>query len=168
MMIGSHLHKNFNRPACTANPCVQLVGADAGTTGQDSVRGRYISSLQTSVNACRVFAYRFDEDTVQRSEITCNVTNDNFVDLADRVLALNIHYQCSDGTEVQMPTCTGSRFLRSAKVQVVVASDNSSSNPTNTSFALSNGTSVECPKDRYCFAMAQEVLMPNLKGKANP
>jgi prepilin-type N-terminal cleavage/methylation domain-containing protein len=149
--------------ACAASPCVAPVGTDKGLTAQDSIRGRYISSLQTLSDACRSFAYRFDGSNVQRSDVKCG-SDDNFVALADNVLALELRYQCSDGAESATPVCGGQRFLRSVQVHLIVASDRSTPNPTTTQFTLPDGSKLDCPAQRFCFSMAQEVLMPNLKG----
>ena len=150
--------------ACSsANPCL----SGTNNSSLDSFGGRYVTSLQPSPNAdaCRRFAYGFSSNTLQRSDVQCAAASNSFQDFAGNVLALDVIYMCSDSSTAQTPSgCPAGMYARSARVTVVVASDNARGGQDPNSYALVSGGSVACPASRVCFSLTQEVLLPNLKG----
>lgn len=149
-----------------------LVGVLSGTDGgaKDTLTIRYVTSLRNLGSACRRVDYTFDGDTLQRSDV--NITPGSGAEcltgtpspqaLADGILALDIQYLCSDGAPRDTPDCGASAYPRSARLTVA----GYSLTPVRAgggSLTTTSGLTLTCPRDRLCYAMTQEVLMPNLK-----
>lgn len=97
--------------------------------------------------------------------------------LASNIVAFNVIYRCSNGRWIESypdAGCPqGSSYLRSAVVSVYAASDDSVEGAPADSFSLvtvdagddrkTATDSEDCPADRICLGLTQEVLLPNLK-----
>jgi type II secretory pathway component PulJ len=164
---------------CDVSPkCLEgTTGATAAagvTPTPDSLKGRYITSLLPENEACRNFAYRVTNMILERSEQACTSTTPSFVELADGILGFDIVYLCSDNEQVNTPNCpavtlgskTVPRFVRSARFTLVGRSSQQIPQVnTAEQYALPSGGQVSCPAKYSCFAMTQDVLMPNLKDR---
>ncbi|RTH01731.1 prepilin [Thermus scotoductus] len=151
-----------------------LSATDGGS--KDSFTVKYVTSLRQKDSACRVVSYSFSGNTLQRRDVTCDKENDSSIGaqpLAGEILVLNITYVCSsfeeittNGTKVVRPVtaasgappCPTGSYPRSARIQVV---GRSLSKVPGSTFPDPNLAS-DC-KDYVCFALEQEVLLPNLK-----
>ncbi|AFV76279.1 prepilin-type N-terminal cleavage/methylation domain-containing protein [Thermus oshimai JL-2] len=149
-----------------------LVGTLEGTDGgaKDTLTVRYVTSLREQSAACRRVDYTFSGDTLQRSDVNitpasgaeCATGTPSPTPLADGILALDIQYLCSDGSAKNVPDCGASAYPRSARLTVA----GYSLTPVRGgggSLTTVSGQSLTCPANRLCYAMTQEVLMPNLK-----
>ncbi len=154
--------------------CLELTSNNA----QDSLSTLYVNSLRSVADACRRVAYRFDGDTLQRfdEKYTCGgsvslvdtTSSASFVDMAEHILALDVSIMCSNGESVtgypEQTHCPyGSSYPRSAVVNVIAESQHTIPGTAATSLKTVTDETVTCPADRYCYALSQEVLMPNLK-----
>lgn len=154
--------------------CLEVTSSNA----QDSLSTLYVNSLRSVADACRRVAYRFDGDTLQRydQKFTCGgsvtlvdtTSTTDFVDIAEHILALDVSVTCSNGEAItgypEETHCPyGSTYPRSAVVNVIAESQHTIPGTAATSLTTTTGQTVTCPADRYCYAMSQEVLMPNLK-----
>ncbi|GAA6750725.1 hypothetical protein Thermus77412_12110 [Thermus antranikianii] len=154
----------------STNPCLSAASANS-TSVQDSFSVRYVTSLRDLNQACRRVRYQFSGNTLQRSDVVC-VNSDSLQPLADQVLALNLRFECSDGTieDAGSPPCSGNRYPRAALVTVVVASTNlAPGNPSDAaSFTIQTGNSTQtiaCPSGRICYGLTERVELPSLKDK---
>jgi prepilin-type N-terminal cleavage/methylation domain-containing protein len=149
-----------------------LVNALQGTDGgaKDTLTVRYVTSLRALDSACRQVDYTFQGDTLRRSDISitpssgteCQPGNPSPQPLAEGILALDIQYLCSDGTTGNTPDCGPDAYPRSAKLTVA----GYSLTPVNGgggTLTTVTGQTLTCPTGRLCYAMTQEVLLPNLK-----
>lgn len=129
-----------------------LTIADAGA----AVAVRYVSSQFPAADACRDVSYRVDSSTLQRSDVECGEAA-VFVDLAPGTTAFTVQVICSTGTVFNVfpdAGCGGgTSYGRSAFVSIAAESVN---HVTGTSEA-------GCAEGHICFAVQQEVLIPNLK-----
>lgn len=137
----------------------------SATDGQskDTFTVKYVTSLRQRGSACRVVSYSFSGNTLQRRDVTCDKENDSSIGaqpLADEILVLDITYVCSSLTTETSgaPPCPAGSYPRSARVRVVGRSLAKVPGSTFPDPQLAN----EC-KDYVCFALEQEVLLPNLK-----
>lgn len=130
------------------------IAADSATASAVAVR--YLSSQFPAANACRDVSYRLSGTTLQRSDVPCESAA-SFVDLAPGTTEFTVEVICSTGTSfAAFPTgaCGGGiSYGRSAFVSVAAQSTN----------PVSGGSDAGCAVDRICFAMQQEVLIPNMK-----
>ncbi|RTH99025.1 prepilin [Thermus scotoductus] len=146
-------------------PSPYLSATDGGY--KDTFRVRYVTSLRREVSsACREVSYSFQDNTLRREDKSCGGSS-NPQPLADGILALDITYICSNfdqstGTFLTAksgsPPCPAGSYTRSARVRVVGRSLTRVSGSTFSDPAFAS----EC-KDYFCFALEQEVLLPNLK-----
>jgi prepilin-type N-terminal cleavage/methylation domain-containing protein len=149
-----------------------LVNALQGTDGgvKDTLTVRYVTSLRARDSACRQVDYTFQGDTLRRSDISitpssgteCQLGDPSPQPLAEGILALDIQYLCSDGTTGNTPDCGPDAYPRSAKLTVA----GYSLTPVNGgggTLTTVTGQTLACPTGRLCYAMTQEVLLPNLK-----
>lgn len=150
----------------------------SATDGQykDTFTVKYVTSLRQKDSACRVVSYSFSGNTLQRRDVTCDKENDSTIGaqpLAEQILVLDITYVCSSFEEVTLngqkivrpvtatsgaPPCPTGSYPRSARVRVLGRSLTKVPGSTFPDPALAN----DC-KDYLCFALEQEVLLPNLK-----
>jgi len=144
---------------CTVTAC--LTGTDNTVT--DTMKMRYITSLRPMGEACRNISWSVTSKTINRSDVACG-TAESAQGFADDILAFNIRYVCSDTAELDVPTCTGARFTRSARVTIYAQSTQITPSVSASSFDV-EGTSVSCPENRVCFGLQQEIQMPNMKDK---
>lgn len=138
---------------------------------KDSLKISYVTSLRDLDQACRRVEYAFQDDTLLRSDV--NATPDNgsecepsaasFQPLADSILALDIQYVCSNGENRNTPDCGPDAYPRSAIVEVVGYSLSPMKAAGPQSITTVSGETVTCPAGRGCYALRQEVLLPNLK-----
>ncbi|WP_448569348.1 PilW family protein [Thermus sp.] len=147
-----------------------LVGVLQGTDGgaKDTLTVRYVTSLRSLDSACRRVDYAFQGDTLRRSDenITsgteCKEGTPSPQPLAESILALDILYLCSDGSSRNTPDCGPDAYPRSAKLTVAGRSLIPVKGGGGTLTTVT-GQTLTCPAGRLCYAMTQEVLMPNLK-----
>lgn len=167
-------------------PC--LLVTDGGN--QDSLSMMYVNSLRATSSACRLVAYRFSGNTLERydASFTCNtstalvdtsVSTVTFDPIADDVLAVDVALSCSSattsGTQLskypdETQCAYGSSYPRSATVTVVAESKidvpGSAAKTIDTASKGISGTTggaVTCPANRFCYTITQQVLLPNLK-----
>lgn len=146
-----------------------LEGTDNGA--KDTLSLYYVTSLRAQDQACRRIAYDFANDTLRRSDVNatpasgndCTEPQASFQPLADGILALDLRYLCSDGTQKDTPDCGASAYPRSTLVGVVAYSLTPVRSPGPSTLTTVSGQSVSCPRGRSCYTLRQEVLMPNLK-----
>ncbi len=150
-----------------------LVGALSGTDrgAKDTLTVRYVTSLRDKSSACRRVDYGFDRDTLLRSDV--NITPPSGTDclestpspqpLAEGILALDLQYLCSNGVAQNTPDCGSSAYPRSARVSVAGYSLDQVRGVPSQSLTTVTGQTLTCPAGRICYALTQEVLMPNLK-----
>ncbi|TBH17404.1 prepilin-type N-terminal cleavage/methylation domain-containing protein [Thermus thermamylovorans] len=147
-----------------------LVGTDGGV--KDTLSLYYVTSLREQSQACRRVDYSFQGDTLYRSDVNatpssgsdCTQPSPSFQPLAEGILALDIRYLCSDGAEVDTPADCGSEaYPRSALVEAVGYSLTPMRAAGPATLTTVSGQEVTCPQGRACYALRQEVLMPNLK-----
>ncbi|WP_105317389.1 PilW family protein [Thermus tenuipuniceus] len=146
-----------------------LEGTGSGV--QDTLSLYYVTSLRDQNQACRRVNYDFQGDTLRRSDVNatpttgsdCAEPSPSFQPLAEGILALDIRYVCSDGTPQDTPACGAAAYPRSAIVEVVGYSLTPVQNPGPATLTTHTGHQVTCPSQRACYALRQEVLMPNLK-----
>ena len=172
--------------------CLVGTNGSAGAHVQDAVSMDYITTLQPLTTACREVAYVFDgSNTLYRADEACDPTTgavllatssitSAYAVLAPGILALDIRYVCSNGTVMDsVPDTTAcpkiSSYVRSALVSVVAQSDTRVDGMAARTFAIPMGesatatnltpTDVTCGPNRACYAMTQQVLLPNLKDR---
>ncbi|MDM7324468.1 MAG: prepilin-type N-terminal cleavage/methylation domain-containing protein [Thermus sp.] len=146
-----------------------LQGEDGGP--KDTLSLYYVTSLREPDSACRRVDYDFQGDTLRRSDVNatqsgsseCQRPNPSFQPLAEGILALDIVYRCSDGQERDTPDCGTDAYTRSAVVEVVGYSQSPMRSPGPQTLTTPSGGKVACPTGRRCYALRQEVLLPNLK-----
>ncbi len=146
-----------------------LLGSDGGA--KDTLTLYYVTSLRDQASACRRVDYGFNGDTLRRSDVNstpaagsdCTTPSPNFQPLAEGILALDIQYQCSNGTTQDRPDCGLDAYPRSAKVTVAGYSLSPVTHPGPASLLTVTRQALPCPSGRACYALTQEVLMPNLK-----
>ncbi|GAB6942825.1 PilW family protein [Thermus brockianus] len=145
-----------------------------GTNNQakDTLSVYYVTSLRDSNQACRRVDYDFQNDTLRRSDVNatpstgneCTGPTTSFQPLAENILALDIQYLCSDGTTKDTPEdCGAQAYPRSAVVEVVGYSRAQVRSPGPATLTTVSGEALTCPQGRACYALRQEVLLPNLK-----
>jgi prepilin-type N-terminal cleavage/methylation domain-containing protein len=152
--------------------CVGLVSAD---DTRSSIQVRYMTSQFESARSCRDVEYtlRSDDDglTLLRSDVDCGEAPQP-VPLASNLLGFKAVVLCSSGVRFDaLPDddCKApSSYVRSA----IVSIGGFSTIPTGTApaaieFVSTGGTpgTEACPDGRVCYAMTQEILMPNLKDR---
>ncbi|MDW8358725.1 PilW family protein [Thermus sp.] len=146
-----------------------LLGTDGGA--KDTLSLYYVTSLRGQNEACRRVGYDFQGDTLRRSDVNATPTTGNDCTepasspqpLAEGILALDIQYVCSDDTAKNTPDCGAAAYPRSAIVEVVGYTLSPVQGPGPATLTTHTGQSVSCPQGRACYALRQEVLMPNLK-----
>ncbi|HEX7005089.1 MAG TPA: hypothetical protein VF168_12965 [Trueperaceae bacterium] len=164
-------------PDDAAGNATCLVAIDGSL--QDVFSTVYVNTLRSPAESCREVAYMFDGDMLQRADQACGTSTDlldptadsaAYSPLAPNIVALDIAYKCSDGDlmssypdEAICPVGIG--YLRSAIVSVVARSNDRLDGPGPATFTTVSGLSVTCPADFRCFALQQEVLMPNFKDR---
>lgn len=149
-----------------------LVGVLQGVNGgtKDTLTVRYITSLRALNSACRRVDYDFQGDTLRRSDVDISpLSGSDCLEgrpapqpLAEGIMALDIRYLCSDGTYKNTPDCGTNAYPRSVRLTVAGYSLNPVKGGGGSLTTASEQTLV-CPAQRLCYAMTQEVLMPNLK-----
>lgn len=163
--------------ACsTSSPC--LSGANGGSLGEkDTFSVRYVTSIPSQNVSCRSVAYSFSSDgdgniLMRQDNAGCLTANiPAAVVFSPNILAMNIVYNCSDGTTENNPaSCrvlntnphnrTTVAYARSATVTIMGQSAETTQTPRSSN---SEGYLVTCPTGRECYQMRQEVLMPSLK-----
>lgn len=149
-----------NWTSCSSAAC--LTGTDGGA--QDTLSLRYVTSLQPTSTACRSVGYSFSGNTLRRSDVPCG-TSASPQDLAAGVLALDMVYVCSDGSEVQTPSCGVGKYVRSARFSVYAASDKQLSGTPAAAFTTASGRSVACLSGYRCYGETLETSVLNLKDK---
>ncbi|WP_022798240.1 PilW family protein [Thermus islandicus] len=173
-MAGARYWNSGGQNRAFSLPLPPLSGSDAGA--QDTLALYYVTSLRDQASACRRVDYGFDGDTLRRSDVNatpaagsdCTAPSPNFQPLAEGILALDIQYQCSNGTTQNRPDCGLDAYPRSAKVTVAGYSLSPVTNPGPASLTTVTGQTLTCPPGRACYALTQEVLMPNLKPLPTP
>ncbi len=150
-------------------PGLVLQGMDGGP--KDSFTVYYVTSLRGLGEACRRVDYAFGGDTLRRSDVNatpaggkdCTTPPPFFTPLADGIAALDILYVCSDGQVRGTPGCGPGAYPRSAVVEVVGYSLGPMRAQGPQTLTTASGQTVPCPLGRGCYALRQEVLLPNLK-----
>lgn len=145
-----------NGTPCPTAPC--LVATNGGI--RDGLAVSYATSLRAEADACRRVEYRFVALELQRSEVGCGQQSAHAT-VAAGVIGLDVVYLCGDGTTVHTlaPGCPAAP--RSARVTVVaVSQDVLIGHRDPRAYPLLTGGA--CPAERVCFALEQEVFMPNL------
>ncbi|KPD32200.1 PilW family protein [Thermus scotoductus] len=139
---------------------------------KDSLTVSYVTSLRDRSQACRLVSYDFQGDTLLRSDVNatplsgrdCRTLAPSFQPLADGIAALDILYLCSDGQRKNEPDdCGSDTYPRSAIVEVVGYSLSPMKASGPLTLTTVSGEDVSCPVGRGCYALRQEVLLPNLK-----
>ncbi|UZX14347.1 prepilin-type N-terminal cleavage/methylation domain-containing protein [Thermus sp. PS18] len=138
---------------------------------KDSLSLYYVTSLRNNTEACRRVDYDFVADTLRRSDVNATPSTGNdctepapsYQPLAEGILALDIVYLCSNGVKVNEPDCGADAYPRSAIVEVVGYSLNPIKTMGPQNLITVSNESLSCPAGRGCYALRQEVLMPNLK-----
>lgn len=146
-----------------------LEGIDGGP--KDSIKLSYVTSLRAPSQACRSVEYAFQGDTLLRSDVNatptsgrdCLAPDPSFQPLADGIAALDIRYLCSNGQSRDTSDCGSDAYPRSAIVEVVGYSLSPMKATGPQTITTVSGASVACPAGRGCYALRQEVLLPNLK-----
>ncbi|GGM91118.1 hypothetical protein GCM10007092_00020 [Thermus composti] len=169
-MAGARYWNRGSQNRAFALPLGQVLqGTDGGA--KDTLSLYYVTSLRSLEEACRRVDYDFQGDTLRRSDVNatptsgsdCTLPTPSFQPLADGLLALDIVYRCSDGTERNDPGCGTGAYPRSAIVEVVAYSLKPVRGAGPASLTTVSGQTVTCPPGRACYALRQEVLLPNLK-----
>ncbi|ULR41549.1 PilW family protein [Thermus sp. NEB1569] len=168
-MAGARYWNSGSQNRAYGLPLPPLEGEDGGA--KDTLTLYYVTSLRDPASACRRVDYGFAGDTLLRSDLNatptsgsdCTSPTPNFQPLAEGILALDIQYQCSDGTTQDQPECNPDAYPRSAKVTVAGYSLSPVTNPGPASLTTVTHQTLPCPPGRACYALTQEVLMPNLK-----
>lgn len=156
-------------PSCLFSGCLEP-DENGAASARDTVRMAYVTSLRPTGEACREVAYGFDGSTLQRSDVACG-SSENLQPFADNILALDIVYVCSNGAAVSVfpdaSDCPSSgaakAYPRTAKVTIVGRSNDPVRGASATSTTTVSGLTVSCGPEYQCFALEQEVLLPNLK-----
>lgn len=154
-----------NLLSCPGGGC--LSGSSSGL--KDSLELSYVTSLRPAGEACRRVSYTFSGNTLQRVEATCGSALPDPVELASNILALDIQYVCSNGNRLDnYPDTTNCdpkyAYPRSARVSVVGRSDAPYPGTSTGTYTTLTGT-LTCPTGFVCYAMEQEVLLPNFKNQ---
>ncbi|AAS81200.1 PilW family protein [Thermus thermophilus] len=173
-MAGARYWNSGNQNQAFSLPLPPLSGSNMGP--KDTLTLYYVTSLRDLASACRRVDYGFEGDTLRRSDVNatpssgsdCTTPPPNSQPLAEGMLALDIQYQCSDGSRKDTPDCGTDAYPRSAKVTVAGYSLTSVTNPGPASLTTVTGKTLACPQGRACYALTQEVLMPNLKPLPTP
>ncbi|BCZ87128.1 PilW family protein [Thermus thermophilus] len=173
-MAGARYWNSGDQNQAFSLPLPPLSGSDGGP--KDTLTLYYVTSLRDLASACRRVDYGFEGDTLRRSDVSatptsgsdCTTPSPNYQPLAEGILALDIQYQCSDGTTRNTPDCGANAYPRSAKVTVAGYSLTPVTNPGPASLTTVTGKTLACPQGRACYALTQEVLMPNLKPLPTP
>lgn len=146
-----------------------LTGTNNGA--KDSLSISYVTSLRRLSEACRRVEYTFQGDTLLRSDVNatptsgkdCTIPSASFQPLADGIAALDVLYLCSNGQSRDTPDCGSGAYPRSAIVEVVGYSLSPMKASRPQTLITVSGASFACPTGRTCYALRQEVLLPNLK-----
>ncbi len=155
---------------------------------RDVVSVVYINSLRSTAEACREVGYRVtDNGTLERADVGCttpvalldpDTDGNNYQPLASNILALDVQYVCtikdpSSGDFIRQPSyppdrsaCPlGASYVRSAVVSVIGRSDVRVGGAPQETYTTATGKQVSCEPDFICFALTQEILLPNLKDR---
>ena len=156
--------------SCLVISCLESSSSGGGSAARDTFGVQYISSLRSVATACRRVAYDFDGEMLRRSDVDCDEENDAFHPIGNNIQALDIVYVCSNGNEVDdIPDASdcpvNTAYPRSARVTVVGRSDARVRGQESRTFETVGGQTVTCPEGFICYAMTQEVQMPNLKDR---
>jgi prepilin-type N-terminal cleavage/methylation domain-containing protein len=173
-MAGAHYWNSGSQNRAYGLPLPPLSGSNGGA--RDTLTLYYVTSLRAPASACRRVDYGFDRDTLRRSDVNaipssgseCTTPDPSPQPLAEGILALDIQYQCSDATVRNTPDCGANAYPRSARVTVAGYSLSPVTNPGPASLTTVTGQTLTCPRGRACYALTQEVLMPNLKPLPTP
>ena len=173
-MAGAHYWNSGSQNRAYGLPLPPLSGSDGGA--RDTLTLYYVTSLRDPASACRRVDYGFDGDTLRRSDLNatpssgsdCTTPDPSPQPLAEGILALDIQYQCSDATVRNTPDCGANAYPRSARVTVAGYSLSPVTNPGPAYLTTVTGQTLTCPRGRACYALTQEVLMPNLKPLPTP
>lgn len=157
-------NKGFSLPAGKV-----LQGNNDGP--KDTLSLYYVTSLRGKSEACRRVDYDFVNDTLRRSDVNatpitgndCTEPAPSYQPLAEGILALDIVYLCSNGNRVNEPDCGADAYPRSAIVEVIGYSLNPMKAVGPQNLTTVSNEPLSCPVGRGCYALRQEVLMPNLK-----
>ena len=145
-----------NLLSCPGTGCLSGNSSDV----KDSLDLSYVTSLRTAGEACRRVSYTFSGSG---SPLPTPV------ELASNILAVDIQYVCSNGNKLNNYPDTSNcdpkyAYPRSARVSVVGRSDASYPSTTSSTYKTLTGE-VTCPSGFVCYAMEQEVLLPNFKNQ---
>ncbi|WP_027893809.1 PilW family protein [Calidithermus chliarophilus] len=154
-----------NLLSCPGTGCLSGSSSDV----KDSLDLSYVTSLRTASEACRRVSYTFSGSTLQRVETTCGSPLPTPVELASNILAVDVQYVCSNGNKLNnYPDTTNCdpkyAYPRSARVSVVGRSDAPYPSTSSSTYRTLTGE-VTCPSGFVCYAMEQEVLLPNFKNQ---
>jgi prepilin-type N-terminal cleavage/methylation domain-containing protein len=160
--------------SCPVEECLLAVNSST----RDKVKVKYVSSLSTESQACHQVLYVFDSGsfTLERLDVAdsnCSATVDETLALAlaDNILAFDLRYLCSNGNMISTyPNSTscpadGTAYPRSALFTVIGRSAKPVPGTAAKYYSTISGRSVTCPADYTCYALNQEVQMPNLKDR---
>lgn len=155
--------------SCIFTTCLEP-DTNGASDAQDTVWMEYVTNLRPTGEACRQISYSFSGTTLQRSDVACG-QDPNPQALAENILALDIVYVCSNRNEVSVfpdaSDCPDSgsdkAYPRTAKVSIVGRSNDRVREAPATTTETVSGQTVSCSPEYQCFALEQEVLLPNLK-----
>lgn len=182
-LVGATTTINNLSSALTAANASATVGGVSYS--RDQLVVRYYTTLRAT-NPCREVRFGFAPslpNTILRDDSAGNCTGSApdastapANPLADNILALDIVYVCGNvaATVVNSgsPPCSGSGYARTAKVVVLAQSNDpvpgyqdANQYPTYsvTNGVLTRSLNLACPANRICYALEQEILMPNLR-----
>lgn len=150
--------------------CVELTTEDDRFS---TVSLRYLSSQFPAGQECRDVAYMVVPDgDLMRSDVPCETAR-NFVPFAANVDVFAVVLKCSDGdtrlSEFDAPNaCTGG-YPRSAVITFGSHSDIRVAGATGQTITYTNADDdeqrIDCDDGFVCFALTQEILLPNLKDR---
>ena len=161
---------------CPIEECLKF---ETTWNGYKRLQIKYVSSLSTSASvACHQVRFRLSlGDNLRRNDIAddnCDtaLTDADWVGdyLARNIMDIDIQFYCSNGRivgsypNVECPA-DGTAYPRSAMLTVVGRSEKTVPGTPSKKYTTVKGNTVACPEDYVCFALSQEVQMPNLKDR---
>lgn len=145
--------------------------------GYKYLQVKYVSSLSASSSvACHQVRYRLSlGDNLRRMDVAddnceTGLTSWSGDYLARNILDMDIQFYCSNGRivgsypNVECPA-DGTAYPRSAMLTIVGRSENKVEGTASKKYTTVKGRTVTCPEDYVCYALSQEVQMPNLKDR---